>query len=130
MSKTDTEIDTTSVPTDALADYLVALAREVGELRDYAEPPERGNDRDVDWSWPTDWEVESFPEKGELQVRGKTTGTYQRQVTRAVTSAPPEKCHPAEYETCEMPVGITIYVNLDEGHDLELGAPTIEVMAL
>jgi len=122
------DVDTTEVPTEPLVEHLVALAFEIGTYSDHVSPPERGNERDVEWSWSDiEWDVDSQPENGELLLYGFTEGEYQVQVRRAVTNAPPSKSHPAEHETRTMPIGVTIHYDIGEGSDLELGSPHVEV---
>lgn len=125
---TDDEQATVPIPKVPLVDYLVNLAREVAPVEEHLSPPERGVESDVEWSWSdVDWDVESRPEDGELLVYGFTEGEYQVQTARAVTNAPPSKCHPAEYETRTMPVGVEIHCQIGDGPDLELGGLHVEV---
>lgn len=121
------EVATTAVPTEPLKEHLVALAREVGEYHDHVSPPERGVEADVEWDWDDiDWDVGSYPDTGEIELHGFTEGSYGVQTARARYN-PPGKAHPAEYEHRTMPIGVTIHVNLDDGHALDFGAFTIEV---
>jgi hypothetical protein len=117
--------DTIEVPTEPLIEHIVTCAREFGTLDDYASPPERGVDKDVDWSFEdVDWEIEPNPEDNELLIRGVTSGTYSVQTHSATRWDPPA------YETRETELGIDIHVDLDGGNALELGDFHIEVIGL
>jgi hypothetical protein len=111
-----TDIETIEVPKEPFVDHLVAHAREYGDYHDHVSPPGRGNERDVEWDWPDEWDVEVYDD--EIVLYAHTEGEYKVQTARAVTSAPPSKCHPAEYERRTTEVSVEIAVSLvDVGLD-------------
>jgi len=109
-----TDIETIEVPKEPLVDHLVAHAREYGDYHDHVSPPERGNERDVEWDWPSadEWDVELCNDECIVCI-ASTEGSYQVQ-TRSATYNPPGAAHPAEYERRTVLVGITIEVALDD----------------
>ena len=81
---------------------------------------------DVEW-------VETFPWKGlddekmwAVQFGGKTTVTRSRQTSRAITSAPPSKCRPAEYEHENFEVGFNLIFIPEADNGLGESYVTIE----
>lgn len=115
--------DTIELPKEPLIDHVVALAREVGDYHDYTSPPDRGNERDVEWDWPDEWSVRVGEDQ--ILLEGQTEGEYQVK-TASATYNPPGAAHPAEYEWRTMPVAVTIHADLTEGTDLDMGEYTIE----
>lgn len=110
--------ETLPIPVDRLGNWGLAHAYEMDQIDDHVSPPERGNDRSVEWGVRdvTDWFVAEGPTDGDdntIRLTAITEGKYKVQTARAVTNAPPSKCHPAEYETREMQVGIEVTIDLD-----------------
>lgn len=120
--------EVTRVPTQLLARHVLAEALEVGDLQEHVQSPIRGGDHDVEYSLRDvdDWNVDT--DGSEIVLSAVTEGDYQIKTARAVTNAPPSRCHPAEYESRSMPVGIVIRADWS-AHD-GLGEYTIEVEGL
>lgn len=113
--------DTTSVPTEPLVEHIVAEALEVGEIDHEPSPPEGAEDLEYSWRDIDDWDVDIDGDV--IVLTGATTAHYSIQTARAVTSAPPSKCHPAEFRQEDLPLLVEIRADWTAQHGL--GAYTI-----
>jgi len=90
---------------DDIAKMLVDLAPEIEtEYDDWT---------DCEWEYPYGsdpeyWELHTDDGEPFMLVCVTTEGTETVQTKRAVTNAPPSKCHPAEYESHEATVFVEI----------------------
>lgn len=119
------EKETIAVPRDALAEHVVAQALEHGEFVDYVDAPVEG-DPPVDVSdWEDGpWDMDVLPDDT-VKLFGRATGRYQVRTRRAKRN-PPGAAHPAEYETREFGVGVTVTADLAANNGLGEYVVTLE----
>lgn len=97
------DIETVSVPKEALVEHIVGEALEYGVAEEHVGAPERG-DFEIDYSIRDvdDWTVEIHDDQ--ITLQGMTEGSYQVQ-TLSARRNPPGKAHPAEYEKRTVEIG-------------------------
>lgn len=120
-----------NIPEDEFLEWFVNMAREVGSYDDYASPPERGVDSDVEWDWDdVEWDDVAYrPSSHTVEAVGMVDGSYSVK-TASATRYPNHKAHPAEYENRSTELAVEIVCELGEGHALDLGDFHIEVIGL
>jgi hypothetical protein len=108
-----------SIPEKAIAQYVIDIALEWGEYGDVnatASEGQYGQDEyDVDWSL-TDLDadrcdVDTINDEDEnlvVVVTGALPGSYSVK-TASATYNPPGKAHPAEYESKNIEMGVSLY---------------------